>query len=253
VVSDTLTVGAPLGSLAVAPVGRPCYDAAERPGSNVVHFRDDEAVDLQGALEHEPGSMVMVQDIRFETQGGERVLCDVGRDRCARVIGGDDRRLGHEATYGFVRIVDERTVTDVTVYIFPSIESASTCEWDAEVVNSDGAGGHLATVVGLTNLGDTECAVPAVESVVGLTDDRRSVTATAGSFFPIGPAPSSVPKSARVAFIVSTSRLDCDAPASRPIGSLVVTLGEGDMLTVPLREPVETACEFGFSEIGSYQ
>jgi hypothetical protein len=131
VVSETPVPGAPIGTEGVPPEGPSCaFDATARPGSLVVHYRSEQAVDLDAALSRAPGTVVMVRDLRFRAVDGGRSLCDAqDATRCARVQGSEDSPIGDATTYGFVRVVDEHTVTDVIVYRFPPTEPIRRVGW----------------------------------------------------------------------------------------------------------------------------
>lgn len=127
------------------------------------------------------------------------------------------------------------------------------CQWRGEHANSDGAGGHQATVMGLWNIGSSSCALPTVRGVRGLESDGKQIAAVRGSFFPIGAPPANVEPGDRVEFVVTTERLDdCMSSVSRPISSVIVALGDGSSLSIVLDDAINAGCRFSFGEIGSW-
>lgn len=129
-----------------------------------------------------------------------------------------------------------------------------TCRWYGEVVNGDGAGGHIATVFGFTNVSRQPCKLPTVIAVrvVG----GAPVSVEQGSWFPIGEAAETVIPGDRVELVVSSTSW-CDEEHI-PAESMSFTFDDGATITVQLGrqrpEQVNTECEgIGWDGLGSWK
>jgi hypothetical protein len=128
------------------------------------------------------------------------------------------------------------------------------CEWKATDAGHDGAGGHLASYITLTNVGTHTCSLPKVSAVtVSWPQANVTVFATPGSFFPIQPGPATVAPSVKVSLTLTTTTIDgCTAVSS--VGSVArvdVTLSDGAKLHVDLQYYVQEKCGVGFSQLGA--
>lgn len=131
--------------------------------------------------------------------------------------------------------------------------SSPTCSWNAQVVNHDGASGHEATVIGMTNVGSKTCLRPSVNAVWGTTTDEGRVDATKGSYFPIRAVGASVSPGDRVDFVLDSERLDdCAGASSRLVDRVAVHLATGEILRVSLGSRIEAGCHLGFGGVGSW-
>ena len=132
--------------------------------------------------------------------------------------------------------------------------AGTACAWRAQVVNHDGASGHEATVIGLTNVSRRACPVPGLTAVWSISKGGLRVDASKGSYFPIGPAVGPVSPGQRVEFVVDTERLDdCGTSAtSRLVGQVGMKLASGGVLSVALGEPIEAGCRLAYGPVGAW-
>jgi len=137
--------------------------------------------------------------------------------------------------------------------------TTSTCTWKGAVVNGDGAGQHIATVLGFTNTSPFTCKLPTVEGVLGVrSSGPGTVTAQEGAFFPIQPAAATVVPGDRVELVLSTTQLDLCQPnasvpvsnASVPLSEVKVSLSDGSVIQIPV--DIEAGCGISFSQLGSW-
>ncbi len=124
------------------------------------------------------------------------------------------------------------------------------------MVNGDGAGGRIATVLGFTNDSTSTCALPEVNRVTATLVDGTHPDATEGGFFPIGRQQNDVVPGDRVELVLTTGPGACDTSPEetvRNIESVLVRLSDGSSTQVILDPPVEYDCGiFGWRGLGSW-
>jgi hypothetical protein len=135
-----------------------------------------------------------------------------------------------------------------------SAPTGSDCAWRAQVVNHDGASGHTATVIGLTNVTNGSCAKPVVNELWGLASGGRRVPASRGSYFPIGKIGKIVVAGDHVEFAVDSERLDdcASATPSRLVNEIAFELATGEVVRVHLGDPIEAGCRLAFGDVGAW-
>lgn len=118
----------------------------------------------------------------------------------------------------------------------------------------DGASGHQATVIGLTNLSANPCTIPDVRRLWGIDPKGERVAASKGSYFPIASAPSHVVAGDRVEFVVDSERLDdCSRKTtSRLVTEIGFELTTGQAFSVGLAEKIEAGCRLAYGDVGAW-
>jgi hypothetical protein len=163
------------------------------------------------------------------------------RTAYAAIVGKALERAQHEAP-------PPTTTTSTTT---PPADGA--CEWAAADTGGDGAGGHLASYITLTNVGTHTCTLPKVTgATVSWTSASATVRATPGSFFPEVPGPATVAPGVRVTLTLTTTTIaDCTAvPATNTSAKVEVRLSDGSTLNVELQYYPTEKCGIGFSQLG---
>jgi hypothetical protein len=121
------------------------------------------------------------------------------------------------------------------------------------VVDGDGAGGHSATIVELTNTGKETCAAPHVLAAkLDVAVEPRS-----GTYIPIGPTRDARVGPGETLQMVLETNSYCDGGNEGhepvPVRRATVTLDDRSDVPVELDPPLNAACGVSYSELGSWE
>lgn len=128
------------------------------------------------------------------------------------------------------------------------------CSWRGTYQGGDGAMGTEYSTLSLTNTGSQSCPVPHVDGVTGTTADGQQATAHDDDDASGGlqPAPAQVRPGGSVQVVVATANDAslCDKPSAM-VATLDIDIGASVHLTLP--RPIETACNFSYTQPGIAQ
>ncbi len=129
--------------------------------------------------------------------------------------------------------------------------TAARCVWRGSAIGHEGAGGHSASVLSLTNVSDEPCAVPTLTGVRAV-DDLGSVLAVgaAGGFFPVEPlGVASIAVGGSAEFVLTTTSQDLCGKTEEVLTELVrVTLSDGTEVSVAFPWTLNVACGVSFTQ-----
>ena len=133
----------------------------------------------------------------------------------------------------------------------PTTPPSAGCTWTAAYQKGEGAMGSEYSTVSLTNAGPVACPPPQFAGVTGTTADGRTMAAQGDDVIGgLGPAPASVAPGAAVQItLVTTTSAEICGAASRQVVALQLDIGVP--LDVALPAPLETGCQFRFSQPGT--